>query len=122
MQTVENLAARYLRNKLAAGEMAQGVDYRGAAVLGMVEPVAGTDLALLVQVDWAEFLEPLAWRAMGLLVTVLLALGTTTLAYRLMVRRQAQLAAHRLKPVETERTHYLNLLSAIASSSDDARS
>ena len=120
VQTVENLAARYLRNKLAAGEMAQGVDYRGAAVLGMVEPVAGTDLALLVQVDWAEFLEPLAWRAMGLLVTVLLALGTTTLAYRLMVRRQAQLAAHRLKPVETERTHYLSLLSAIASSSDDA--
>ena len=48
------LAAQWLRGEVGAGDLIEGVDYRGVPVLGVAEAIPGTDWFVIAKLDRAE--------------------------------------------------------------------
>jgi PAS domain S-box-containing protein len=113
-------AARALRGEVRPGEAVEGRDYRGVAVLGVARAVPDSDWFLVAKVDRAELighaLRSATWLGLaGLLALVILA-GSLVL-----VRQRGQLIlAEGVREAQAERLRALNLLAAIADSSEDA--
>lgn len=88
-----NLAARALRGEVPMGKAFSGTDYRGVPVIGVVQPVQGTDWHLVTKVDSAELVSDSAGRMLAILAGGLLALAALTLLAYWMRERQALASA-----------------------------
>jgi PAS domain S-box-containing protein len=114
------LAAQVINKSIKPGSLVSGVDYRGVYSIGVVQAVPGTDWLLIAKLDRAEIygeamLSSIWIGLAGLLALFMLGTG------RHMLRQRQQLAiAASVAEAQAERMRALNLLSAIADSSDDA--
>lgn len=114
------LAAKLLSGTASPGEAMEGVDYRGEAVVGVGQPIAGTDWFLVAKLDrrevYAESMRDTVWIGLaGLLALFVAAAGTHV--YR---QRQHLAAALREREIQAERLSALGLLDAIVAGSTDA--
>jgi PAS domain S-box-containing protein len=114
------LPARALRGELAYGVAAQGQDFRGRPVLGVLRPVAGSDWLLFASKERDEILAGALPDALWVAATGALALLGALGAVR-MRHGQRTLAQARLREAEQRsRMQALALLQAVAESSSDA--
>ena len=108
------------RGEVGPGRPVEGVDYRGVPVVGVVRAVPGTEWFLEAKVDRAEVYTDAAAGALWIGLAGLLALcGAAAGAFLLLQRRQLA-ATIRERQAQEEKLRALQLLEAIAESSDDA--
>lgn len=114
------LAAKLLSGTASPGEAMEGVDYRGEAVVGVGQPIAGTDWFLVAKLDrrevYAESMRDTVWIGLAGLLALLVA-GAGSHVYR---QRQHLAAAWRERETQAERLRALGLLDAIVAGSTDA--
>jgi PAS domain S-box-containing protein len=116
----ELLAARALRGEVPLGRAAEGVDFQGHAVLGVVRQVPGSDWFLVAKIDHRE-VQAAAWRSgVWIMATgTLLLLGCGVFAFLLQERRALQRSLAE-QAAQDEQLRGLSLLRALAESSNDA--
>ncbi|MBF0310016.1 MAG: PAS domain-containing protein [Magnetococcales bacterium] len=116
----ELLSAQFLRGEVASGELLSGLDYRGAAAMGVARSIPGTDWGLIAKMDQAELYKQAFSNAAWIVLAGVLALIATATALALL-RRSEQLAlATEVHQAREERLRALQLLDSIAESSEDA--
>lgn len=118
--TEKLLTSRLLRSGASLGNMVEGVDYRGIPVIGVVRAVAGTDWFLVVKLDLFEFYAEAAEEAAWFGLVGLLVLFITGAVFYLVQQGQQLGIAQAVQQSQAERMHALQLLAAIADSSNDA--
>ena len=114
------IAARVIRGDAPAGQMLEGLDFRGTRVLGVVRRVQDTDWHLVALIDRAELIA--TWRSSAVLILAsgLLALFAVGMgAYSMRERQAVQMAALQ-RAEQGEKLRALALLDGIAASSTDA--
>ncbi|ENC6657815.1 PAS domain S-box protein [Aeromonas hydrophila] len=118
----ELLAAQYLRHDHDTQERAVffGRDYRNVPVFGTARPVQGTDWYLLAKIDKAELtraeLKESVW--IGLIGLLVLLIANTGIV---LLRQHTRLQmAEQVRQSQAGRLQALQMLSAIADSSEDA--
>jgi PAS domain S-box-containing protein len=120
LTTPELPAALALRGETSAEGRVEGVDERGIASVGVVRRIAGTDWLLLARLDrnelYRDSLSDTAWISVVGLLLVLM----TRLSLRFLSQRQRLSVALAEQHRQAERLNVLNMLAAIAESSDDA--
>ncbi|CAG0996881.1 partial Aerobic respiration control sensor protein ArcB, partial [Rhodocyclaceae bacterium] len=109
-----------LADKNVPGKAIEGIDYRREAVIGVGQPIAGTDWFLVAKLDrrevYAEALRDALWIGLaGLLALFVAAAGSHV--YR---QHQHLAAAWRERETQAERLRALSLLDAIVAGSTDA--
>jgi len=114
------LAAQVLRGKGRLDSPIEGVDYRGAPVLGVVRAVPGTDWLLVAKLDKAELYEEGIHDALWVALAGLLALFVAGTGAFLLRQRQHLLASLHEQEAREEKLRALELLDAIAEGSTDA--
>jgi two-component system, sensor histidine kinase and response regulator len=114
------LAARVIRGELPFGQAAQGLDFRGTAVLGVLRPVPHTNWFLVAKIDSAE-VQAVAWRNSLWIIAAgaLLLLGSTVFTLLLQERRALGQSLAEQAALD-ERLRGLALLTAITEGSSDA--
>ncbi len=120
LSTPELLAAIAIRGEKPFGRSFSGRDFRGRAALGVVMPVAGTDLFLVAKVDRSEAYADAVWESIGFAAAGLLALLVIAIAGRVGRQRKALALAMSERTAQEERLRSLALIEAIAESSTDA--
>ncbi|MBI5900913.1 MAG: PAS domain S-box protein [Rhodocyclales bacterium] len=113
------LAAQVLRGEIRPGHLFEGEDYRGIAVLGVVRAVLGTDWFLITKMDRTELFaqgwRESMWLALaGLLTLLMIASGAYVWRQRQYLRDSV-----RVREIQAERLHTLELFDNLARSSDD---
>jgi len=109
-----------LRREHGSGSQVEGVDYRGVPMIGFVRAVPGTEWFLAAKMDKAELYTAAAGGALWIGLAGLLALcGAGAGAFFLLQRRQLT-ATLRERQAQEEKLRALQLLEAVAESSDDA--
>lgn len=114
------LASQVLSGKARPGDLLEGVDYRGVPVVGVVQPISGTDWYLIAKMDKAELHEQAELTGVWIGLAGLLALLMTAAGFYLMRQRQQLLLADGLQQSQAARLRARQLLAAIADSSSDA--
>ena len=114
------LAAQVLTGTARPGEPFEGVDYRGAQVMGVVHRVPGTDWFLLAKIDRSEVLggagEEVAWMGLSGLLA-----GLILLAGAFLFKQRRELAASlREQNLQLDRLQAMEVLHGISSASPDA--
>lgn len=115
----KTLAVRSLVDAGLRDRIIEGTDYRDAQVLGIVQPVPGTDWFLVAKLDrtevYAETGRDAVWITLaGLLALVMIAAGV------FVVRQRQQLFASQIEQAaQAEKMRALKLLDAIAQGSTD---
>ena len=116
------LAAQYLR--LDAGQRGPrvliGKDYRDTAAFGVVYPVEGTDWYLLAKIDKAELNQASFKESIWIGLISLLVLFVTNAGIILLRQHTRLLMTEQVRHSQAQRLQALQLLSAIADSSEDA--
>ncbi|HCH55181.1 MAG TPA: diguanylate cyclase [Aeromonas sp.] len=116
------LAAQYLR--LDAGQrgprVLSGKDYRDIAAFGVVYPVEGTDWYLLAKIDKAELNQASFKESIWIGLISLLVLFVTNAGIILLRQHTRLLMTEQVRHSQAQRLQALQLLSAIADSSEDA--
>jgi PAS domain S-box-containing protein len=116
------LAAQYLR--LDAGQrgprVLSGKDYRDMAAFGVVYPVEGTDWYLLAKIDKAELNQASFKESIWIGLISLLVLFVTNAGIILLHQHTRLLMTEQVRHSQAQRLQALQLLSAIADSSEDA--
>ncbi|MFM5134150.1 PAS domain-containing protein [Aeromonas rivipollensis] len=116
------LAAQYLR--LDAGKrgprVLSGKDYRDIAAFGVVYPVEGTDWYLLAKIDKAELNQASFKESIWIGLISLLVLFVTNAGIILLRQHTRLLMTEQVRHSQAQRLQALQLLSAIADSSEDA--
>ncbi|MFQ2108107.1 PAS domain-containing protein [Aeromonas rivipollensis] len=116
------LAAQYLR--LDAGQrgprVLSGKDYRDTAAFGVVYPVEGTDWYLLAKIDKAELNQASFKESIWIGLISLLVLFVTNAGIILLRQHTRLLMTEQVRHSQAQRLQALQLLSAIADSSEDA--
>ncbi|MBP8282008.1 MAG: PAS domain S-box protein, partial [Aeromonas sp.] len=116
------LAAQYLR--LDAGQrgprVLSGKDYRDMAAFGVVYPVEGTDWYLLAKIDKAELNQASFKESIWIGLISLLVLFVTNAGIILLRQHTRLLMTEQVRHSQAQRLQALQLLSAIADSSEDA--
>jgi PAS domain S-box-containing protein len=114
------LAAMALRGELAAGQVGAGLDFLGNPVLGVWQPVAGTDWLMMAKIDRAQitaaWLPGMAWIAA---VATLALLAALVGAGQRRDRRTLDLLRDQ-QAEQREQLRSLALLQSIADSATDA--
>ncbi|MDD5112858.1 MAG: PAS domain S-box protein [Methylobacter sp.] len=118
--TEKLLAAQALRGDVSSDGVVEGVDYRGIPTIGVVHAIDDTDWTLLAKLDQADLYagvaDDSAWISFAGLVTLFM-----SVAGFYLLRQGQQLAlARSIQQSQEERLQALNLLGAIAESSNDA--
>ncbi|RTL51352.1 MAG: PAS domain S-box protein, partial [Rhodocyclaceae bacterium] len=114
------LANQVLDGEAEAGQRLEGEDYRGVAVLGVAQPVPGTDWLLIAKIDRNELYAAIAQSTLWIVLAGLMALFVAAAGtYLLRQRHQLALAAG-VQQAQADRLRSLQLLSAIADGSNDA--
>ncbi len=116
------LAAQYLC--LDAGQrgprVLSGKDYRDIAAFGVVYPVEGTDWYLLAKIDKAELNQASFKESIWIGLISLLVLFVTNAGIILLRQHTRLLMTEQVRHSQAQRLQALQLLSAIADSSEDA--
>jgi PAS domain S-box-containing protein len=120
LTTPDLLAARVLRGELPFGQAAEGLDFRGTAVLGVVRPVPGTDWFLVAKIDRSEIRAAALHDAVWILATGALALLGVAVGGFLLRERRALETARAEHAQQDDRLRSLALMQAISESSNDA--
>ena len=114
------LTTQALRAEIQPGDLVEGNDYRDVAVMGVVRPVPDTDWFLVAKLDRSELYDEAVQNAAWIGLTGLLGLFVVGVSL-VMLRQREQLAiTDGLRQSQAERLRALNLLAAIADSSEDA--
>ena len=114
------LAAKAYRGELRHGDVVQALDFHGTPVLGVVQPVPGTDWLVVAKIDLAEV------HAVVLRDTALIALAAALLLIGLAAARRLQQSRRKLQHAEHATTLQrarltdAGLLQSIADASTDA--
>lgn len=118
----ELLAAQYLRHDHDAQDKAIffGQDYRNVPVFGTARPVLGTDWYLLAKIDEAELNRAVLKESIWIGLIGLLALFITNAGIVLLRQHTRLQMAEQVRQSQAGRLQALQLLSAIADSSEDA--
>ncbi|MGS3139834.1 PAS domain S-box protein [Aeromonas sanarellii] len=116
------LAAQYLRLYAGQGEsrVLSGKDYRDTEVFGVVYPVMNTDWYLLAKIDKAELYQATFKESIWIGLIGLLVLFITNAGVILLRQHTRLQMAEQLHHSQSQRLEALQLLSAIADSSEDA--
>ena len=97
-----------------------GQDYRGSEVFGVVYPVMNTDWYLLAKIDKAELYQATFKESVWIGLIGLLVLFVTNAGIILLRQHTRLQMAEQLQHSQSQRLEALQLLSAIADSSEDA--
>lgn len=116
------LAAQFLRHRTTTAEppLFFGTDYRGIEVFGTVHSVVGTDWHLVAKIDRAELNQASFKESIWIGLIALLVLFITNAGIILLRQHTRLLMAEQIRDSQTQRLQALQLLSAIADSSEDA--
>lgn len=114
------LAAQVLRGEAAEGRVVFGHDYRDVATLGVAHAIRGTDWFMIAKLDQAELHAEAAKDSVWIGLAGLLALFVAGAGYYLLRQRSQLELAGRIREAQNEKLRALQLLNAIADSSDDA--
>jgi len=118
--TQQRLTTQVLQGGPVPSRVVEGLDYRGVPCLGVVRAVADTNWLLLAKMDQSELYGEVAEDAGWVGLVGLLAIFMAGAVFHLL-RQSYQLSqAQVLRQSQEERLRALNLLAAIADSSDDA--
>lgn len=120
LATPKLLAAQVLRGEARLGGLIEGVDYRGVPSLGVAQAILDTDWYLIAKLDRAEFYRAAASDTLWIGLAGLLTLFIAAAGFNLLRQRQQLALAVGIQQSQAQRLHALNLLAAIADSSDDA--
>ena len=120
LSTPHLLAAQVLRKQVKLGQRIEGVDYRNVPALGVADSVIGTNWYLMAKQDEAEVIAKAMGDALWIGLVGILALFGAGVGYHLIKQMQHLSIAHATQKHQAERLQALNLLAAIAESSDDA--
>ena len=113
------LAGQVLRGEAKLGRPAEGVDYRGVPILGVVRTVPGTDWFLVAKVDQEEIYTEAIGDVLWIALAGLLALFVAVAGAFLYRQRQELSFSLREGRVQAEKLRALQLLEAIAEGSTD---
>ena len=120
VNTPQLLAARAVRGDVPMGRAAEGLDFKGNPVLGVVRPVQGSDWFLVAKIDRSE-IGAAAWRDAAWIVAAgAMALLGQAIWFFLQRERQALGMARARQQEQTERLRALALMQAISEGSSDA--
>lgn len=114
------LAAQILTKQVKQGGRLEGMDYRNTPVLGVAYSIRDTDWYLLVKQDVSEIIAKARSDAIWVGLVGFLALFAVSVGYYLIKHMQQLSVAEATQKNQAERLQALNLLAAIAESSDDA--
>lgn len=114
------LTAQALRQQVNHGKRIDGADYRNIPVLGAVTSIPGTDWYLMVKQDESEVVSKAMDDTLWVGLVGILALFVSAVGYYLIKHMQQLSIAQATQKNQAERLQALNLLAAIAESSDDA--
>jgi two-component system, sensor histidine kinase and response regulator len=113
-------AARLLNGEAQPGELIEGTDYRGVAVVGVAREVAGTDWFLIAKMDrseaYAGAIRDSVWIGLAALLALIIG-GTGLVVYR---QRRDLVHADEIRRSQAEKLRALQLLDAISDGSTDA--
>lgn len=116
----EVLAVQILQGRGQPGQAIEGIDYRREAVIGVAQPVSGTDWFLVAKLDrrevFAEAMRDVVWIGMA----GFLALFVAASASYIFRQRQHLAATLREREAAAEQLRVLSLLDAVLASSTDA--
>ncbi len=113
------LAGQVLSGQVEQGRLIEGVDYRSVDVLGVAHLVPGTDWFLVAKLDRAEFFAE-AWREAQWIAFAGLLIAFMVVSAALVLRQRKRLEDVRQdRAAQAERLHALELLDALAESSED---
>ncbi|QTN23835.1 PAS domain S-box protein [Rhizobacter sp. AJA081-3] len=120
LSTPDLLAAKFVNGQVPFGVIATGVDFRGQAVLGTVQPVPGTSWYLVAKIDRAELRAESMKNAIWIIAAGALALlGAFVVAF--LQREHRALERSRGEQAEQrQRLQSLALMQAISEGSNDA--
>ncbi len=113
-------AAKALRGEVPMGVAFDGEDFRGAQVIGVVRPIAGTPWHLVVKMNRSELFALAARTSAWIIAAGLLSLFGAGVAMHALRERQALRVALAQGAERDAKLQALNLLDAIAESSTDA--
>lgn len=119
LSTSPLLLARMLRGEVGAGQVVEAIDYRGVAVMTTGRPVPGSDWWLTAKIDLAEVDAPARSAAAWILAEAALVLAAAGLASQAWLQRRRLDTALDERDAQAARVRALNLLDAIATSSND---
>jgi PAS domain S-box-containing protein len=114
------LAAQLIRGVAETGDLIEGVDYWGTPVLGVAWAVSGTNWFVLAKVDQVEAFSEANRDALWIALTGLLAFLVVVAAFFLFRKHHQLLFSLQERETQAEKLRALQLLDAIAESSDDA--
>jgi PAS domain S-box-containing protein len=114
------LAVRLLAGEGTKGRLMEGIDYRGAAVMGVGCALPGTDWFMVTKIDKTEIYGEATSDVLWISLVGLLALFMAITAAFLLRKRQELAASLREKEIQAEKLRALQLLDAIAEGSADA--
>ena len=120
LSTPKLLAAQVLRQQVKPGTGIVGVDYRNIPVLGVANSIPGTDWYLIAKQDETEITAKAMDDVIWVGLVGVLALFAVAVGYYLIKQMQQLSVAEATQKNQAERLQALNLLAAIAESSDDA--
>ena len=120
LSTPDLLAAKFVSGQVPFGAIATGVDFRGQAVLGTVQPVPGSDWYLVARIERAELRAASVKNAIWIVAAGALALlGAFVMAF--LQREHRALERARFEQDEQrQRLQSLALMQAISEGSNDA--
>jgi len=116
----ERLCVRAFADPARQGELLDGLDGVGVSVVGVASPIPGTDWLLMAKIDREDF-DANAFRHIPWpLIVGLLTLMVLVVLAGCVLQREMQIARRREREAQSERLLALDLLSAIAESSEEA--
>lgn len=113
------VAAQALAAGYRPGRRIEGVDYRGVRVIGVAQPVAGTDWWVVAKMDRDEVFDAASGEILWIAFCSLLTWAVATVLAALLVQRRELQHAQTQRREQAERLRALQLLDAIAAGSND---
>jgi PAS domain S-box-containing protein len=114
------LAAKVMRGDGPVGRALEGHDFRGTPVLGVAQPVPGTEWFLVAKIDRSEILANTLPGALWIAAAGLLALFAAVAVVRLLRERHALELARIASADQDARLRTVGLIEGIADGSTDA--
>ncbi len=114
------LAAQVLNGAFRPGELLEGEDYRGVAVLGVAQAIPGTDWFLVAKQDRVELYADATRDAFWMGLAGVLAIFVAGTGFYVLRQRQRLALSDGIREAQAERLRALRLLAAISDGSDAA--
>ncbi|MFI3156388.1 MAG: PAS domain-containing protein [Methylococcaceae bacterium] len=118
--TEKLFATQVLRAEASPDHPIEGLDDRGAQVIGVIRAISGTDWLLATKQDLSEFYAEAVGDMTWVGLVGLLAVFITGAGFYLLLQNQQLALAQAVQQSQAERLRALSLLAAVADSSDDA--